>query len=237
MKGGVHSSTDRAAGRGLFRSVAVCTADFRAASLRLRAATSGGAYCHVSTSDLVLDAPFVSGTLSTWLFAADLAEQRDCPDALDAGQAITWCDATQAPDSTIERDDAGGFLGTVRDAMTTLTTVSLSVPMDDSWFDDAYDRLEQVCEARPPVEDDCRVKHRARHGSRSCGAAVRCCWPARAMGVPAGMGTATPTTSHSVTGESARRRHTSAFCRSGCGLWTSWPVHGDLYGLWPGFHA
>jgi len=88
------------------------------------------------------------------LFPADLAEWQDCLDALDAGQAITWRDATRAPALSVERDETEERLpATVRDNVTTLTTVTVTVPLADSWFDDAYDRLEQARNAWLPTED------------------------------------------------------------------------------------
>ncbi|WP_331764982.1 DUF5959 family protein (plasmid) [Streptomyces sp. NBC_01384] len=108
----------------------------------------------VLTSEFVVETPFISGTLNTWLFPADLTEWQQCLDALDAGQDITWRDATRAPALSMERDETGERLRvTIRDNMTTLTTVTVTVPMADSWFDDAYDRLEQVSKTWPPTED------------------------------------------------------------------------------------
>lgn len=108
----------------------------------------------VLTSEFVVDTPFISGTLNTWLFPADLTEWQQCLDALDAGQDVTWRDATRAPALSIERDDTGERLRvTIRDNMTTLTTVTVTVPLADSWFDDAYDRLEQVWKTLPPTEN------------------------------------------------------------------------------------
>ncbi|MFF2189495.1 DUF5959 family protein [Streptomyces sp. NPDC058155] len=60
----------------------------------------------VLTGEFVVDTAFVSGTLNTWLFPADLTEWRECLDTLDAGQGITWRDAARAPALSIERDDA-----------------------------------------------------------------------------------------------------------------------------------
>ncbi|MFC5215291.1 DUF5959 family protein [Streptomyces coerulescens] len=113
----------------------------------------------VLTSEFVVDTPFVRGTLAASLFPADLAEWQECLDALDAGAAITWRDAARGPTLSIERDESDERLRvTLRDDVSTLTTVTVTVPLADSWFDDAYDRLEQVRNifppATPPVSSD-----------------------------------------------------------------------------------
>lgn len=83
-----------------------------------------------------------------------LTEWQECLDALDAGRAITWRDAVRGPALSIERDDSDERLSvTIRDDVTTMTTVTVMVPLEDSWFDDAYDRLEQVRSTWPPTCD------------------------------------------------------------------------------------
>lgn len=108
----------------------------------------------VLTSELVVDTPFISGTLNALLFPEDLAEWQECLDALDAGQAITWREFTRGPALSIERDEADERLCvTIRDDVNTLTTVTVTVPLADSWFDDAHACLEQVWKTWPPTED------------------------------------------------------------------------------------
>ncbi len=116
--------------------------------------TGGGARTtDVLTSEFVVDTPFISGTLNDWLFPADLTEWQECLDALDAGQPITWREAARGPSLSIERDEADERLRvTIRDNVMTLTTVTVTVPLADSWFDDAYHRLEQVWKTLPPAE-------------------------------------------------------------------------------------
>ncbi|WUO25535.1 DUF5959 family protein [Streptomyces sp. NBC_00287] len=41
---------------------------------------------------------------------------------------------------------------TVKDSAGSLTSVTVTVPMDDSWFDDAYERLELVRKTWPSAE-------------------------------------------------------------------------------------
>ncbi|MEV0640272.1 DUF5959 family protein [Streptomyces sp. NPDC050619] len=115
----------------------------------------GARMSDVLTSEFVVDTPFISGTLNDWVFPADLAEWQQCLDALDAGEpAITWREAVRGPALSIERDEAEERLCvTIRDDASTLTTVTVTVPFADSWFDDAYDRLEQVWKTWPPAED------------------------------------------------------------------------------------
>ncbi|MER6471348.1 DUF5959 family protein [Streptomyces collinus] len=113
----------------------------------------GGRRTEVLTGEFVVDTPFIKGTLSSWLSPGDLTEWQDCLDALDAGRAITWRDAARGPALSVERDDTGERLRvTIKDNVTTLTTVTVSVPLDDSWFDDAYDRLEKVWTTWLPSE-------------------------------------------------------------------------------------
>ncbi|WP_381802242.1 DUF5959 family protein [Streptomyces niveus] len=120
-------------------------------------ARRGAREMDVLTGEFVVDTPFISGTLNTWLFPEDLTEWRECLDALDAldaGRAITWREATRGPALSIERDDAEERLRvTIRDGMTTLTTVTVTVPLADAWFDDAYDRLDQAWKTWAPTED------------------------------------------------------------------------------------
>lgn len=114
----------------------------------------GARTTEILTGEFVVDTPFISGTLDTWVFPADLTEWQDCLDALDAGRSVTWRDASRAPALSVERDDTEERLRvTVKDSMTTLTTVTVTVPLSDSWFDDAYERLEQVWKTWPPAED------------------------------------------------------------------------------------
>ncbi|MFC8243651.1 DUF5959 family protein [Streptomyces chartreusis] len=110
----------------------------------------------VLTSEFVVDTPFISGTLNAWLFPEDLAEWQECLDAFDGGQAaITWREAVRGPALSIERDEDDERLRvTIRDNVNTLTTVTVTVPFADSWFDDAYNRLEQVWKTWPPTSDD-----------------------------------------------------------------------------------
>ncbi|WP_078850204.1 DUF5959 family protein [Streptomyces sp. NRRL F-5126] len=107
------------------------------------------------TCEFVVETPFVSGKQSDWLFPPDLTEWQNCLDALDAGQKIAWREYVRGTDLFIERDEDGErFQVTVRDKESTLTTVTVKVPLYDSWFDDAYNRLEKVLRIWPLTESD-----------------------------------------------------------------------------------
>ncbi|MBP0459667.1 DUF5959 family protein [Streptomyces montanisoli] len=106
------------------------------------------------TCEFVVDTPFVSGKQSDWLFPSDLTEWQNCLDALDAGQKIAWREYVRGTDLSIERDEEGEYFRvTVRDKEMTLTTVTVTVPLDDSWFDDAYNRLERVLSIWPLTDN------------------------------------------------------------------------------------
>ncbi|AGS67228.1 hypothetical protein B446_33310 [Streptomyces collinus Tu 365] len=73
----------------------------------------------------------------------DLRHWQEALDALDAGQDIAWRQDTRGPEVFIERDpEEGRAHVTIRDASSSLTTVTVSVPLKDAWFDEAYSRLD-----------------------------------------------------------------------------------------------
>lgn len=91
--------------------------------------------------EFLVDTPFVRGSRRTPVLAEDLWEWRDALDGLDAGNDVTWRTDTLV----IERDDDEALV-TVRDAE---TAVTVTVPLADSWFDDAYERLDLVLKTWP----------------------------------------------------------------------------------------
>ncbi|WBB59706.1 DUF5959 family protein [Streptomyces sp. WMMC500] len=105
--------------------------------------------------EFVVDTPFVRGTLRTWVFPEDLREWQQALDSLDAGQDIAWREgASAAPWLFIELDeDDDRCQVTIKDASISLTTVTVTVPLADAWFDDAYSRLDLVWETWPMTED------------------------------------------------------------------------------------
>jgi len=102
-------------------------------------------------AEFVVDTPFVRGTLATLLAPGDLREWQECLDALDAGQDIAWCDRQRIPSLSVERDADGDDRChvSVKDHHPSPTEVTVTVPLVDAWFDDAYRRLEQVCDTWP----------------------------------------------------------------------------------------
>jgi hypothetical protein len=98
--------------------------------------------------EFLIDTPFVRGSLRTWVSPEDLREWRDALDTLDAGEDIAW---REEPEMFFEHigDDEQVHL-TIK-AGVTAVTVTVSLP--DSWFDDAYDRLDLTWKTWSPTED------------------------------------------------------------------------------------
>ncbi|EFL31658.1 predicted protein [Streptomyces viridochromogenes DSM 40736] len=108
----------------------------------------------VLAGEFRIDTPFVRGGLPTRLLAGDLRQWQQALDMLDAGQDIAWRADTRAPGLFIERDeDDDRCQVTIRDDSMSLTTVTVTVPLADTWFDDAYRRLDLALETWPPEED------------------------------------------------------------------------------------
>ncbi len=97
------------------------------------------------TGEFLVDTPFVRGSLKTWVLPDDLRHWQEALDALDAGQDIAWRENTRGPEVFIERDlEEERAHVTIRDASSSLTTVTVTVPLVDAWFDDAYSRLDRA---------------------------------------------------------------------------------------------
>ncbi|WP_128380603.1 DUF5959 family protein [Streptomyces cavernae] len=95
------------------------------------------------TGEFLVDTPFVRGSCGVWVFPEDLRRWQEALDALDAGQDIAWREGGRGPELFIDRDeDDERVHATVKDASASLTAVTVTVPLDDAWFDDAYDRLD-----------------------------------------------------------------------------------------------
>ncbi|AUH40872.1 DUF5959 family protein [Streptomyces sp. CMB-StM0423] len=108
----------------------------------------------VLVGEFVVETPFVRGTLKTWLFPEDLDEWQQALDALDAGHDIAWREGSRAPWLYVELDgDDDRCRVTMRDHSASLTTVTVTIPLADAWFDDAYRRLDAVWETWPLEED------------------------------------------------------------------------------------
>ncbi|MET9757516.1 DUF5959 family protein [Streptomyces sp. NPDC006372] len=105
----------------------------------------------VLAGEFRIDTPFVRGALPTRLLPGDLRQWQQALDLLDAGQDIAWRADGRAPGLFIERDqDDDRCRVTVKDHSRTLTTVTVTVPLADAWFDDAYRRLDLALETWPP---------------------------------------------------------------------------------------
>ena len=93
------------------------------------------------TGEFLIETEFVRGTLKATVFPEDLWEWRDALDGLDAGHDIAWCENTRGASMLVERagDQA---LVTVKDDDGSATTVTVTVPLPDEWFDEAYERLD-----------------------------------------------------------------------------------------------
>ncbi|MFF7356890.1 DUF5959 family protein [Streptomyces filipinensis] len=103
--------------------------------------------------EFLVDTPFVRGTLRTWVSPEDLRQWQQALDSLDAGQDIAWCEGKRVPWLFIELDkDDDRCQGTIKDHSMSLTTVTVTVPLVDAWFDDAYRRLDSVWETWPMSE-------------------------------------------------------------------------------------
>ncbi|GLX50429.1 hypothetical protein Shyhy01_33790 [Streptomyces hygroscopicus subsp. hygroscopicus] len=109
----------------------------------------------VLVGEFVVDTPFVRGTLRTWIFPEDLRQWQRALDSLDVGRDIAWREGGRAAWLLIERDedDDDRCQVTIRDDSMSLTTVTVTVPLADAWFDDAYRRLDSVRETWPMTED------------------------------------------------------------------------------------
>lgn len=104
--------------------------------------------------EFVVDTPFVRGTLKTWIFPEDLRQWQQALDSLDTGQDIAWREGSRAPRLFIELDeDDDRCQVTIKDCSMSLTAVTVTVPLADAWFDEAYRLLDLVWETWPMTED------------------------------------------------------------------------------------
>jgi len=112
-----------------------------------------GVEFEVLAAEFLVDTPFVRGSLRAWVFPEELRQWQEALDALDAGQDIAWREGVRGPELHIERDGDGERVHvTVRDDSMSLTAVTVTVPLADAWFDDAYQRLELAWKTWPPTE-------------------------------------------------------------------------------------
>jgi len=102
------------------------------------------------TGELIVASGFVRGRLDWPVSSADLAEWQEALDELDAGYDVSWCGGGPGPEMVVVRDsDLDRLLVTIKDRAASSTTVDIGVPVADSWFDEAYDRLDLVWKTWP----------------------------------------------------------------------------------------
>ncbi|MBY8881115.1 DUF5959 family protein [Streptomyces sp. PLK6-54] len=100
-----------------------------------------------------VETPFVRGSLRTSMSLEDLRAWQQALDLLDTGHDIAWRADTRAPGLFVElAEDDDRCRVTVKDDATSPTTVTVTVPMTDAWFDDAYHRLDRAFEVLRPNE-------------------------------------------------------------------------------------
>ncbi|MCF1650231.1 DUF5959 family protein, partial [Streptomyces indiaensis] len=110
----------------------------------------GGGEAGVLVGEFLVDTPFVRGALKTSILPEDLRQWQQALDSLDAGRDIAWREGQRAPWLFIDLDeDDDRCEVTLKDHSMSLTTVTVTVPLVDAWFDDAYRRLDLVWETWP----------------------------------------------------------------------------------------
>ncbi|PAZ10851.1 hypothetical protein CLM62_38825 [Streptomyces sp. SA15] len=108
----------------------------------------------VLVGEFQVDTPFVRGSLKTWVFPEHLRQWQQSLDMLDAGHDIAWLEGTRAPWLYIELDEDDDRCEiTIKDDSMSQTTVTVTVPLSDAWFNDAYHRLDRIWETWPLDED------------------------------------------------------------------------------------
>jgi hypothetical protein len=94
--------------------------------------------------ELRIDTTFVTGRTRLWLAEQTLASWRDALDLLDAGDDAVLDTGTRGPMVSLAHEEFGRVGVTIRDPEASMVTVTVPIPLYDDWFDDAYDRLDQV---------------------------------------------------------------------------------------------
>ena len=102
----------------------------------------------VLIGEFLVETSFVRGSIKTYVHPQDLHDWRDALDAFDLqGEDIAWREGDRATELFVERiedDPQDRVYVTLKDLAASLTTVTVTIPLADSWFDDAYDRLDLV---------------------------------------------------------------------------------------------
>lgn len=107
----------------------------------------------VLEGEILVGTAFVQGQTPITVSPEDLREWQEALDALDAGHDIAWREHTGGPEVFIERADEDAYAQvTVRDRAESPTSVTVTVPLADAWFDDAYRRLDLTWRTWPIAE-------------------------------------------------------------------------------------
>ncbi|MEU8888720.1 DUF5959 family protein [Streptomyces sp. NPDC048442] len=117
---------------------------------RVKKIAQVGAPDYSLIGEIILITPFVRGSISIVLFTEHVEAWQAALDSLDAGQHVEWHDDGPFPWVYIERDvpeDRAHI--TIKDLSMSLTTVTVTVSMDESWFDGAYEKLDRVLQSFP----------------------------------------------------------------------------------------
>jgi Family of unknown function (DUF5959) len=110
---------------------------------------TGAQDAEVLAGELLVTSPFVQARVETSVLPADLRAWQEALDELDAGYDVAWREGGDAPELSIEREaDQDRVHVTVRDTASS-TSVTVTVPLTDAWFDGAYERLDGAWKAWP----------------------------------------------------------------------------------------
>lgn len=121
---------------------------------------TGDQDAEVLNGELLVASTFVRGTLSWPVSPAELRSWQEALDELDAGYDVAWREDADGPAMFIERDPDFDRLNiTIKDDVSSLTTVVITVPIADSWFDDAYERLDLTWKTWPNMARDQEPHH------------------------------------------------------------------------------
>jgi hypothetical protein len=135
----------------------------RLANIRLDGPSPGRVRTEALVGEFLVDTPFVRGSRSTSVLPHDLRDWRDALDAFDLqGRDIAWREDSSTElfieriEEDLDEDQDERVHVTLRDSSMSLTTVTVTIPLADSWFDDAYDRLDRVWKTWDPAEGGAR---------------------------------------------------------------------------------
>jgi len=94
--------------------------------------------------ELRVNTTFVTGRLQIWLSQETLDGWRDALDMLDAGDDVVWDTGSRGPMVSLDHQEFGRVAVTISDPEASMVRVTVPIPLNDEWFDDAYDRLDRT---------------------------------------------------------------------------------------------